>query len=344
VIKLKVPYQNTEVFYSPTSNVLQRQIAQLRTLNQESFYLDNGNINVYYDQNTLRPTFPPYAPRDNYYFSTIGYGIRVGKSAVYGGDLGSRFVQTFSPPANTGNLQKQISLLRAIPNEQSYLNTAKVISTAQLRTLNNELRYLSTYGIQRQLQQIKSASDVKSTYNIDNFYAQSTVKPTGAPTNARENLYYFNLAPGKRSNKSITQGLTYGQVGSDKPTISTLKAGIPLVKGLTRLEEILSKVTFITQYRKSIINSTVLIPIDDTPVNLGKINASVIVRSTVDVDQVLKEYRFKMSANTVQVLDTPAGTEYITKLKVGGSMQGTGVTDPNPVSRSTLQVPMQFWN
>ena len=41
------------------------------------------------------------------------------------------------------------------------------------------------------------------------LYPQSYVRPTTAPTNPRENLYYATIAPGLRSNSSINQGRVY---------------------------------------------------------------------------------------------------------------------------------------
>ena len=46
-------------------------------------------------------------------------------------------------------------------------------------------------------------------------YQQQYVKPTTNPTNARENLYYFNLAQGYRSNSTFMQGIAFASPRSD---------------------------------------------------------------------------------------------------------------------------------
>lgn len=68
--------------------------------------------------------------------------------------------------------------------------------------------------LQKQLVNVTDIQSILNSYHNDQFYAQSLVRTTSAPTNPRENLYYYQLAPGYRYNRTIEQGNTFSPSGS----------------------------------------------------------------------------------------------------------------------------------
>jgi hypothetical protein len=64
--------------------------------------------------------------------------------------------------------------------------------------------------------------------NETSVYPQRYVNPTINPINARENLYYFNLAPGYRSNSTLAQGKTFASTPID--------VAIPKLSSVTKLK------------------------------------------------------------------------------------------------------------
>jgi hypothetical protein len=59
-------------------------------------------------------------------------------------------------------------------------------------------------------------------------YQQQYVKTTTRPTNARENLYYFNLAQGYRYNSTVSRGIAF--------VSNTVDTAVPKVSSVTRLK------------------------------------------------------------------------------------------------------------
>jgi hypothetical protein len=69
---------------------------------------------------------------------------------------------------------------------------------------------------------------------IDTYYNQLLVAPIGAPANARENYFYFNVAPGYRRNKTIADGVQLGQIVR-QTDVSTLTKQIVTLKNDTNV-------------------------------------------------------------------------------------------------------------
>lgn len=65
------------------------------------------------------------------------------------------------------------------------------------------------------INKLKTPALVSNVNTINTFYSQSNLRITTSPVNARENLYYFNISPGKRNNKTTTFGTTFSATESD---------------------------------------------------------------------------------------------------------------------------------
>ena len=151
-------------------------------------------VSSVYPQQYVSTTTAPISPRENLFYSTLAVGYRSNSSITQG--------KLFATDNNVLNTLK--------------LNAASVVKSVFTTPLSNNLeKPITTLRSTRNLPTVSKLSSAikvlpdRASFNvqrISNFYQQSSVVVTGAPTNARENLYYFNLAPGYRSNSSIVQG------------------------------------------------------------------------------------------------------------------------------------------
>jgi len=151
-------------------------------------------VSSVYPQQYVTTTTAPTTARENLFYSTLAVGYRSNSSITQG--------RLFATDNNALNTLK--------------LNAASVVKSVFTTPLSNNLeKPITTLRSTRNLPTVSKLSSAikvlpdRASFNVQritNFYQQSSVVVTGAPTNARENLYYFNLAPGYRSNSSIVQG------------------------------------------------------------------------------------------------------------------------------------------
>ena len=132
------------------------------------------------------------------------------------------------------------------------------------------------------------------------YYPQSSVLTNIKPTNPRENLYYFNIAPGIRTNNSIVQGIQYGAISSNVST-AVLTKQIEVVKPTAD-------------------NRTV-----------AKVSQSIVTKSITDIRNISRMYDFTKTTvnNRVLVGQTSA--------KDATSYNSIGVSTVNPSTSITIQ-------
>ena len=133
----------------------------------------------------------------------------------------TRFVNTITESVSLvslGNIKSRVNL-RETPSIANQLRTAKISSTMVLRPIAKTDKILDNAVIFKRIFNIKSSTNLStSTNRIEAQYTQTSVVVTGKPTNARENLYYFNLAPGLRSNRTIVQGFQFASTNLSTST------------------------------------------------------------------------------------------------------------------------------
>lgn len=154
----------------------------------------------------------------------------------------------FTVPTSS-NIEKRVTALRSTTNLPVVSKLGSAIKVVPDR---------SSFSVQR----------------VNDLYQQSALVVTGTPTNARENLYYFNLAPGYRSNSSIVQGRLF-VTGNQPLPVNTLNKQLALLK------------TDLTNISTGKLATTQILTNDR-----ARITASLINKFTVRSD-------------TVQLFDTP---------------------------------------
>lgn len=112
-----------------------------------------------------------------------------------------------------------------------------IMSISTMQSVNQLISTETTHEISTlvSINKLKTPTLVSNVSAINTFYSQSNLVVTSSPVNARESLYYFNIAPGKRSNKTITVGTTFAANAVYYP-VSLLDAAVtPVVSDNIRL-------------------------------------------------------------------------------------------------------------
>ena len=342
IVKLKIPSNNNCVFfeeyapdrieaqYTQTSVVVTGKptnarenlyyfnlapgLRSNRTIVQGLSYTEvNDNrdlpyrIEAQYTQTSVVVTGKPTNARENLYYFNLAPGLRSNRTIVQG----TNFVEVNDGRDLAYSLQKQLLTLRSLTDqrvttriEAQYTQTSVVVTGAPtnarenlyyfnlapgLRSNRTIVQGLSYVGIANEsisldpgklssFAMIKSPGLVPLTYSLDNYYDQASVSITGAPTNARENLYYFNLAPGLRSNRTIVQGLSYTEVNDGRDLAYSLQKQLIALKSS-----------------------------DTLPITVNELSASQKVRgipTEIYTRDVLLLDRFKFSYDKSEVFDT----------------------------------------
>jgi hypothetical protein len=167
--------------------------------------LNNGNVESVYPQSFVTTQVAPTNARENLYYFNISPGLRAGQQY---------FIASADISLLNGNISKQLSILKT---STTPLSAGKISSAAKLKSdsITFTVNKLSSAA-----KLITIGFTESGVSKLTQFYNQSAVLPTGAPTNARENLYYFDLAPGYRANRTIINGEIIGN--SFLPTNSGL--------------------------------------------------------------------------------------------------------------------------
>ncbi len=170
-----------------------------------------------YPQQFVSTTTAPTTPRENLFYSTLAVGFRSNNTLLQR--------TTMATDGNTFNTQKlnAASVVKAVFNTPTSNNIEKRITSLKPATNLSAVAKLSSA--------VKVVSDRSSfsVQRVNDLFQQSSVVVRGRPTNARENLYYFNLAPGYRSNSSIDQGRLFVTGNQPLPT-NTLNKQVALLR------------------------------------------------------------------------------------------------------------------
>lgn len=174
-------------------------------------------VSSVYPQQYVSTTTAPTTPRENLFYSTLAVGYRSNSSITQG--------KLFATDNNVLNTSKL--------NAASVVRSVVTVPTSN--TLEKRVTALRSTTSLPAVYKLSSAIAVRpdrasfSVHRINDLYQQRSVVVTGAPTNARENLYYFILAPGYRANSSIVQGKLF--VTGDQPLpINNLNKQLAVLK------------------------------------------------------------------------------------------------------------------
>ena len=192
-------------------------------------------VNSYTDQRTVRPTTSPTTASERFYYFTLSQGYRSNSSLQQG--------TVFSHDANSYTVDKLRSVTRVL-SDNTQINADKInlyktsaVSlfdspksenlakpVIKVTTLGNffnvpklaaSAKLISTEYNLIKVDNLKAMTVLKPVYSdfisadINSYYDQYTVVPQGFPSTARDNFFYFNLAPGYNANNSIQQGLAF---------------------------------------------------------------------------------------------------------------------------------------
>jgi len=144
---------------------------------------------------------------------------------------------TVRPTTNPVNARENLYYFTLAPGLRNKL-TAQVANTSQIENKVFDVTLLRRLVVVRDPLTKTQQIAIFSPDRVENFYAQSSVSTRLAPANARENLYYFNIAPGLRGNISVTQGELIANTSSIESKIFDVTT---LVKPITVLKNPLPK-------------------------------------------------------------------------------------------------------
>jgi len=163
-----------------TSTVIGKQILSVKPAGTVSL---TNRAETLYLQSAVTTSVAPTNARERLYYANIAKGRY--------GILNTVFGQSFGPTAALYPVG-QLTQTRG----GTYTQLAKFFMNSPGNVFGNG-RISSITNLRDTLSLVRHS-------NIDATYLQSAVRTTSAPINARENLYYFNLAPGYRSAKLLT--------------------------------------------------------------------------------------------------------------------------------------------
>jgi hypothetical protein len=210
--------------------------------------LPSAILSDYVNQFTLPTTVAPQRPRDLFYYSRIAPGYKSNSTIQQGISFEefengisrqnylSKDIFRLKPdnavlsidvvkkgiPLKPDNavlssdiitkfkIDQEDSLIFTIPTSAELSSAVKAI----LPTTENSLGRLAASIL------VKQVVPIDRNGIIDNTFLQSQTTPTTSPSTPREALYYFNIAPGYRSNSTISQGIALDS--SYKEPASTL--------------------------------------------------------------------------------------------------------------------------
>ena len=264
-----------------------------------------------YPQRLISTQLAPTNARENLYYFNISPGLRSAQQY---------FIAAANTRLDNGNLSRQLLTLKS-PTTQ--LSVAKLSSAAKLKADSNILR-VNKLGSAAQLRTIGFTQPRSFVSTITQFYSQITVAPSGAPTNARENFFYFNLAPGLRANRTIINGEIFNSnflptnLGLLKqPQANFVDIGTSLIKS-GQIQKPISKLVYDTAiFNTGNLKST------------AKLIADTSKFSNNDYILLLK-----IKSNTVQFFETPALSKLtdVTSLRPDRSLFTSGQVQ-NPISK-----------
>ena len=156
-------------------------------------YIESTTASVY-PQSYVTTNVAPVNARENFYYFNLAPGIRSNRTITYGNSF------TGNDSAVTIETLRSTQVLKTITSK---INTERLSTASQLIS-TKPLDSVTT--LQKNLLILKEDNHTIAANPISVYYDQREVRPLASPINARENFYYFNIAPGYRSNKTIVNG------------------------------------------------------------------------------------------------------------------------------------------
>jgi len=219
-------------------------------------------VSSVYPQQYVSTTTAPTTPRENLFYSTLAVGYRSNNTLLQ--------QPLFATDNNSFNTQK--------------LNAASVVKTVFAVPASNNLeKRVTALRLPANLPVVsKLSSAIKvvpdrssfSVQRVNDLYQQSALVVRGRPTNARENFYYFNIAPGYRSNSSIVQGRLF-ENGNQSLPANTLNKQLAVLRT------------------------------DRSNLSTGKLKSAAVLtndRTSITASLINK---FTVKSNTVELFDVP---------------------------------------
>ena len=156
-------------------------------------YIESTTASVY-PQSYVTTNAAPVNARENFYYFNLAPGIRSNRTITYGNSF------TGNDSAITIETLRSTQVLKTITSK---INTESLSAASRLKS-TKPLDSVTT--LQKNLLILKEDNHTIDANSISVYYDQREVRPLASPINARENFYYFNIAPGYRSNKTIVNG------------------------------------------------------------------------------------------------------------------------------------------
>ena len=252
-----------------------------------------------YPQSFVTTQVAPTNPRENLYYFNISPGLRAAQQY---------FISSGDVSLLNGNLGKQLSILKT---STTPLNTGKLSSAAQLKADSIILK-VNKLSSAAKLTTTGFTQPILFVSTITNFFSQSAVSTKIAPTNARENFYYFNLAPGKRSNSSIVQGVLFVEgvlptnLGLIKqPQSNFVDIGTKLIKS-GQVQKPISKLVYDTAiFNAGALKSVSILKGADGVFNNERLNDYIFLRPVNGIFNYEQLDVFKIRSDQVQFFETP---------------------------------------
>ena len=199
-------------------------------------YYNVANIISNTSQSSVSTKVEPTNARENLYYAIMSPGKR-GKSFLY---------NSLNPPVNNltySTLNKPIVSIKGFTNNINLQNINKSKFNASGDSVVTKVNFVNKGFVVRELpNNIKTVNKLiipmKAVtvpyYNVANIISntsQSSVSTKVEPTNARENLYYAIMSPGKRGVTTYNTTSSYGLI-KDNNNINMLNKPINNMKGL----------------------------------------------------------------------------------------------------------------
>jgi len=233
----KTPFFKTSVFYNYTLNVVDTLVSQSTVStktaptnprenlfyfnlapgirNGHDYIVDIGKRNEYTNitaldsfiaQSTVSTKTAPTNPRENLFYFNLAPGIRNGSenqispaSFIF---QSTNSLETFIAQSTVSTTTSPISSRENL----YYFNISPAIRNSTETTVDASWALpITVQTLTKQIEKVNQDSPNRySALNLTTFVAQSTVSTIVAPTNARENLYYFNISPAIRNSTETT--------------------------------------------------------------------------------------------------------------------------------------------
>ena len=280
-------------------------------------------INTHFSQNTVSTSVAPINARENLYYFNLAPGYRNNKTITLG-----------ITPGGVSNEYRifDVDLIGVLTSQNTVsTSTAPINARENLYYFNLAPGYRNNKTITLGIIPGGVSNESVDVDSLSNFISQNTVSTSTAPINARENLYYFNLAPGYRNNKTITLGIIPGGVSNESVDVESLQKQLFILKPGNQISIRVGKLNS-TRTLKNVLNESIYFDTKTLRKQLFVLKQGNVISTQIGKLKSINQLR---SFNLNQILFK---LNSINILKIGkNSIQDIAVTSqPKP--------PIQFWS